>query len=88
LVKQELHIEQQFPCPIVYEGLKIDGAFRLDLLLEKKVVLEIKAVERILPVHGAQLLSYLKLGNYKLGFLLNFNVVHMKDGIKRIVNNL
>lgn len=88
LVKQGLQVKQQVPCPIVYEDLKIDGAFRLDLLIEERVVVEIKAVEKILPVHGAQLLSYLKLGNYKLGFLLNFNVVHMKHGIQRMVNNL
>ncbi len=58
------------------------------MLLDDKVVIEIKAIDNLLPVHTAQLLSYLKLGKYKLGFLLNFNVVHMKDGIRRMVNGL
>lgn len=88
LVKQELAVERQVPCPITYDDLKIDGAFRLDLLVGGKVVVEVKAVERMIPVHTAQLLSYLKLGNFKLGYLLNFDVPHMKNGIRRIVNKL
>ena len=88
LQKQGLQVGRQVSLPILYEDLKLDNAFRLDLLLDDKVVVEIKATDKLLPVHTAQLLSYLKLGKYKLGFLLNFNVVHMKDGIKRMVNGL
>ena len=88
LVKQGLQVEQQVPCPIVYDDMRIDGAFRLDLLVGGKVVVEVKAVEKVVPVHSAQLLSYLKLGGLKLGYLLNFNVAHMKDGIRRMVNGL
>ena len=88
LVKQGLQVEQQVPCPIVYDNMRIDGAFRLDLLIAGKVVVEVKAVEKVVPVHSAQLLSYLKLGGFKLGYLLNFDVAHMKDGIRRMVNGL
>ena len=88
LVKQGLQVEQQVPCPIVYDNMRIDGAFRLDLLIAGKVVVEVKAVEKVVPGHSAQLLSYLKLGGFKLGYLLNFDVAHMKDGIRRMVNGL
>ncbi len=88
LQKQGLQVKRQVSLPILYDDLKLDNAFRLDLLLDDKVVVEIKATDKVVPVHTAQLLSYLKLGKYKLGFLLNFNVVHMKDGIKRMVNGL
>lgn len=66
--------------------MKIDLGYRIDLLVEDAIILELKAVERILPIHQAQVLSYLKLSGKQLGFLLNFNVLHMKDGIKRVVN--
>jgi GxxExxY protein len=66
--------------------VKIDLGYRIDLLVEDAIILELKAVERILPIHQAQVLSYLKLSGKQLGFLLNFNVLHMKDGIKRVVN--
>jgi GxxExxY protein len=66
----------------------LDVGFRLDLLVEERVVVEVKAIEKLLPVHMAQLLSYLKLGDFRLGYLLNFNVPHMRDGIKRVVNRL
>ncbi len=88
LQKQGLQVKRQVSLPILYDDLKLDNAFRLDLLLDDKVVVEIKATDKVVPVHTAQLLSYLKLGKYKLGYLLNFNVVHMKDGIKRMVNGL
>ena len=81
-----LEVKREVALPIEYKSLKIDNAFRLDLLVADSVVIELKAVDNLSPVHAAQLLSYLKLGHYKLGFLLNFNVVHMKDGIKRMVN--
>jgi GxxExxY protein len=68
--------------------MEIDAGYRLDLLVDKLVVVEVKAVERLLDVHRAQLLSYLKLGNYRLGYILNFNVTLMKNGICRLVNGL
>lgn len=71
--------------PLVYKDTQIDAGFRLDLLIERLVVVEIKAVERILAVHEAQILTYLKLSGYKLGLLINFNVVRIKDGLKRLV---
>ena len=88
LGKCELEIKQQVLLPVFYDNQKLDAGYRLDLLLDNKVIVELKAVEKILPVHTAQLLSYLKLSKCKLGFILNFNVVHMRDGIKRIVNGL
>ena len=88
LEKQGLTVKKQDALPIVYGDLRVDNAFRIDLLVGDKVVVELKAIDKLLPVHTAQLLSYLKLGKYKLGYLLNFNVVHMKDGIKRMVNGL
>ena len=88
LQKRGLQVKRQVSLPILYDDLKLDNAFRLDLLLDDKVVVEFKATDKLLPVHTAQLLSYLELGQYKLGFVFNFNVVHMKDGIKRMVNGL
>lgn len=83
-----LPFKRQLLLPVNYDGIKIDAGYRLDLLVGNLVVVEAKAVERILDVHRAQLLSYLKLGGYKLGYLLNFNVSLMKDGICRLVNGL
>ena len=74
--------------PVYYEGQEIDAGFRIDMLVEGCVIIENKAVEAVLPVHEAQLLTYLKLKKCRLGFLLNWNVPLMKDGIKRMVNNL
>lgn len=71
-----------------YGGLEIDGGFRVDILVEGSIIVEVKAVEKLLPVHKSQLLTYLKLSGCKLGYLLNFNVPHMRDGIKRVVNGL
>jgi GxxExxY protein len=88
LEKRAMNVKRQLALPIVYDDLKVDNAFRIDLLVGDKVVIELKAVDGLSPVHSAQLFSYMKLGKYKLGFLLNFNVVHMKDGIKRMVNGL
>jgi GxxExxY protein len=73
---------------VVYDGCTIDAGYRVDLLINKIVMVELKAVEKILNVHQAQIMSYLKLSGCKLGYLLNFNVVHLKDGIKRVVNGL
>ncbi len=88
LEKQRLLVRRQALIPIRYEGLTIDNGYRIDLLIGDLVVVELKAVETILAVHRGQLLSYLRLGGYKLGYLLNFNVAHMRDGIIRLVNGL
>jgi GxxExxY protein len=88
LEKQNLPVKRQVLIPIRYEDLTIDNGYRIDLLVGERVVVELKAVETVLPVHRAQLLSYLRLGCFKLGYLLNFHVVHMRDGIARIVNRL
>jgi GxxExxY protein len=88
LTKQRLKVERQVALPIEYGGMKMDAGYRLDLLINDSVIIELKAVEKLLPIHMAQLLTHLKLGGYKLGFLLNFNVVHMRDGVKRVVNGL
>jgi GxxExxY protein len=88
LGKQDLPVRRQVSIPIRYEDLTVDNGYRLDLLVDDRVVVELKATETILPVHRAQLLSYLRLGGFKLGYLLNFHVPHMRDGIVRIVNRL
>jgi GxxExxY protein len=72
--------------PLIFEEVKLDCGYRLDLLVEDKLVVELKSVESLTNVHFAQTLTYLKLGNYKLGLLINFNVALVKDGIKRIIN--
>ena len=74
--------------PVEYDGLELDVGYRIDLLVEEAVIVELKTVQGLLPVHKAQLLSYLKLGRFKLGYLLNFQVAHMRDGIIRMVNGL
>jgi len=78
LVKAGLHIDRQRTLPVTYDGLVFESGYRLDLLIERKVVLEIKAVEAVLPVHRAQLLSYMRLGDFRLGYVLNFNVACSK----------
>lgn len=78
----------QVPLPVIYNGLKIDIGYRVDLVVNDSVIVELKAVEKILPIHEAQILSYLKLSGKKLGLLINFNVVRLKDGIKRMANGL
>jgi GxxExxY protein len=78
-------VERQLLLPVRYDGEEIDAGYRLDLLVSRRVVVELKAVEKLLDLHMAQLLSYLKLGRYKLGYLINFNVPHLKDGIRRVV---
>jgi len=88
LTKESITVEKQKPMPLVFEEVKLDFGYRIDLLVENKVVIEIKSVEAINDVHLAQTLTYLKLGNFKLGLLINFNVVILKNGIKRIVNGL
>ncbi|KFC22973.1 GxxExxY protein [Chryseobacterium sp. FH1] len=86
LQKQGLKVEKQIVLPIVYEELKISNAFRIDILVESKLILEIKAVEFINPSHKAQLLTYLKMTNCKLGLLINFNDETFRAGVSRIIN--
>ena len=85
---RQLHFERQKPLPVEYKGVKLDCAYRLDFLVEGMVVIEVKAVDALLPVHEAQLLSYLKLGGWKMGLLINFHVPLLKNGLKRLVNGL
>lgn len=86
LAEQGLHVEKEKPMPIVYKTIKIDHGYRMDLVVENKVVVEIKTVEAFTDVHPAQILTYLRLGDYKLGLLINFKVSLLKDGLKRIIN--
>jgi GxxExxY protein len=83
-----LSLKQQVPMPFVYKEIKLDAGYRLDLLIENKVIIEIKSVETLAPVHFAQVLTYLKLSDLKLGLLIYFNTKLLKEGIHRIVNNL
>jgi GxxExxY protein len=85
LRQRGLKVETQVPVAIKYEGLTLDGGLRLDLLVEGIAIIELKALEKVLPVHDAQVLTYLKLSSRRLGFLLNFNVPVMKNGISRFV---
>ena len=88
LRKRGLKVECEVLLPIQYDGLHIDAGYRIDMLVEGSVLVENKTVERLLPIHEAQLLTYLKLRDCRVGFLLNWNVPLMKQGIKRMVNNL
>ena len=86
LVEREMGVERQKALPVRYRGVNVDCGYRIDLLVEGKVVVELKAVERLEAIHHAQLLSYLKLSGCKVGLLINFNVKVLKDGIRRLVN--
>jgi GxxExxY protein len=86
LKKAGLKVEQQKPIPLIYEEVKLDCGYRLDLIVEDRIIVEIKAVESLSPLASAQLLTYLKLYNRKIGLIINFNVQHLRDGIKRIAN--
>lgn len=81
-----LYVEKEKACPVIYKEIKLNQGYRMDLLVENKLVIEIKTVEAFNDVHTAQLLTYLKLGNYKLGLLLNFYVNSLKSDIKRVIN--
>ena len=83
-----LQVDQQMPIPLIYKEVKMDCGYRLDLLVNKKVIIEIKSIETVAPVHFAQVLTYLKLSEIKLGLLINFNTAVLKDGLHRIVNKL
>ena len=82
-----ISFERQLPLPVIYKSLSLDCGYRLDFLVEKKVVLELKAIERLQPIHQAQLLTYLKLGGWPIGLLINFNMPVLRQGIKRMVHN-
>jgi len=87
LAERGLKIEQQKPLPVVYREVKLDCGYRLDILVEKGVIVEVKAVDKLAPIHKAQLLSYLRLSGCKVGLLINFNVKVLKDGVVRVVND-
>lgn len=85
LIKAGLKVERQKALPVVYDEIKLEAGYRIDLLVNQQIILEIKAVDEIAPIHQAQLMTYLKLSGLRLGLLLNFNVPNMKKGIKRII---
>jgi GxxExxY protein len=87
LVKAGLKIDRQKTQPVTYDGIIIDCGYRIDLMVENQIVLELKAVEKVLPIHEAQLLSYLRISGCKVGLLINFNTKYLKEGISRVVNN-
>ncbi|HPE77653.1 MAG TPA: GxxExxY protein [Draconibacterium sp.] len=85
LISSGISVEKEKPLPIVYKDIKLDQGYRIDLLVENKVVIELKTVEAFTDVHMAQVLTYLKFGHFKLGLLINFNVTLLKNGLKRFV---
>lgn len=87
LDKNSLDVKRQIPIPVVYEEIKLDCGYRLDLLVNDTVIVEVKAVELLSKIHLAQILSYLKLSNKKLGLIINFNVLRLVDGVKRVRND-
>lgn len=88
LRKRGLHVECEVSQPIEFDGLQIEAGYRLDMLVDNLVIIENKALEKVLPIHEAQLLTYLRLRNCRLGYLINWHVPLVKDGIKRMVNKL
>ena len=85
LLKANLNVKRQFALPVIYDSIQLDAGYKVDLLVENTIILELKAVDEIAPIHKAQLMTYLKLSELKLGLLLNFNVKDMKTGITRIM---
>lgn len=85
LRQRGLRVERQVILPVIYDNIRLEDGFRIDLLVNQCVIIELKAVQNLLPVHTAQIITYLKLSKHRLGFLINFNVPLMKEGIKRIV---
>ncbi len=83
-----LSVARQVALPVRYRGLHLEAAYRLDLVVNDTLVVEVKAVEKMLPLHVAQLLSYLRMGDFRLGLLINFNVTHLRQGIKRVANGV
>jgi len=88
IVQSGLKVEKEKIMPLIFEEVRLECGYRIDLLIEEKLVLELKSVEALNDIHLAQTLTYMKLGNYKLGLLMNFNVSRLKDGLKRVVNGL
>jgi GxxExxY protein len=88
LGRRGLRVESEVQLPIRYDEVMIDVGYRLDLVVDDQVIVELKAVDELHPIHHAQVISYLKLSGKKVGLLINFHVLHLKDGIKRLVNNL
>jgi GxxExxY protein len=88
LAQHQLNVLKEVSLPLIYKEVQLECGYRIDLLVENKVIIEIKSVEALNDIHLAQVLTYLKLSDRKLGLLMNFNVVRMKDGIRRVVNNL
>ena len=88
LVSRGLRVDKEVELPVIYRNVRLDVGYRLDLLVEDQVIVEIKSVDALAPIHQAQLLSYLRLSGRRLGLLINFNAVLLKDGVKRLVNNL
>lgn len=86
MIKNGLFVEKEKPLPLIYEGVKLDCGYRIDLLVESRIIIETKAVEALNDIHMAQILTYLRINKTRIGLLLNFNVLKMKDGIKRVVN--
>ena len=86
LALRNILAESQVPIPLVYKGFELSKEYRIDILVAKSIIIELKAVEHLLPIHEAQIISYLKLANKKMGFLVNFNVPMLKDGLRRFVN--
>jgi GxxExxY protein len=87
LRSRDLTVRSSVEMPLIFRGVRLDVAYRIDLLVEEEVILELKAVAKLLPIHEAQLLSYLRLSKRRVGLLINFHVPLLKDGIKRLVNN-
>jgi GxxExxY protein len=85
LVKSNLRVEQQKQLPVFYDNIQLDLGYRIDLLVDDRLIIEIKSVNELAPIHAAQLLSYLRLSELRLGLLINFNVVNLRHGIKRII---
>jgi GxxExxY protein len=88
LQKSGLYVEKQKSLPLIYKQIKLDAGYRLDLIVENKVIIEIKSIDALNYIHTAQVLTYLKISGLKLGLLMNFNVLRLKDGLKRLVNRL
>lgn len=86
LLEEGFFVEKEKPMPLVYEEVKLDCGYRIDLLVERKLVIELKSVDALNDVHMAQTLTYMKLGDYKLGLLINFNVSLLKNGLRRVIN--
>ena len=88
LRKRGFDVTTEFPIPLIFDGLRMDVAYKADLLIDSAIIVEAKCVDRLAPIHDAQILSYLKLSGLRAGLLINFHELHLKDGIRRKVNNL